>query len=97
MTIADLLAWGKDLTLTGLLFLIIYGGHRRFWVFGWVHEEAVERAEDNRRSADRATSMLEALLQHTEEHWMAVHGQHSPHGPHAIGPMGFGHDPNRGG
>lgn len=30
----------SSLTVGGLLILIFYGGFKRLWVFGWVHEEA---------------------------------------------------------
>ena len=41
MTVADLLSLASDIGVIGLLLMIMWGGAKAFWVWGWSHRESV--------------------------------------------------------
>lgn len=54
--------------VTGLLLVIILGGIRRWWVFGWIYKESEERCEMVAKERDewkalalRSTNLAESL------------------------------------
>lgn len=73
MTITDLWAYIRDGGMIALLFLILIGGWKRYWVFGWYADELRDRnrqlesrleravgvAESGTVAADRATRLAE--------------------------------------
>lgn len=54
MTLAELWAYIRDGGMIGLLFLIILGGWKRYWVFGWYADELRERCRALEAKLDRA-------------------------------------------
>lgn len=42
ITLLDYLSRGSVITF---LIIIVYGGYKRWWVFGWVHQDALERID----------------------------------------------------
>lgn len=57
LTLTELLHWANRLTVTGLLFLILYGGSRGWWVFGWQYRLKVEEAAEWKRLALAGTQL----------------------------------------
>lgn len=59
-----------DLGVVALLTIIIYGGFRKWWVFGWTHNELLERHEKLREDRDkwqdiamRSNNLVETLTE----------------------------------
>lgn len=59
--------WGTVLSIVdkggvvALLILILLGGVRRWWVFGWVYREEKERSQEWRSLALSGTKIAEAI------------------------------------
>lgn len=60
MTLVELWSYIRDGGMIALLFLILIGGWRRYWVFGWYAEELRERIMDLERRLERATRVAES-------------------------------------
>ena len=60
MTLLELWAYIRDGGMVALLFLIILGGWRRYWVFGWYAEEQAERIKQLENRLERATRVAES-------------------------------------
>lgn len=59
MTLIELWAYIRDGGMLAVLFLILIGGWRRYWVFGWYAEELRERIVDLEKRIERATRVAE--------------------------------------
>lgn len=59
MTLVELWTYIRDGGMIALLFLILVGGWRRYWVFGWYAEELRERIVDLEKRIERATRVAE--------------------------------------
>lgn len=69
VTIADLLKYISQGGVLGLLTLILFGGYKRWWVFGWLYKEAQDRTikaekekDDWRDIALHGTSLAEQTV-----------------------------------
>ena len=60
MTINDFLDILTQGGVVGLLILILVGGHRRWWVWGWQHKDTVRDRDVWKRLALRGTGLAEA-------------------------------------
>lgn len=60
MTLAELLVYVRDGGTISVLLLIIVGGMRRWYVWGWYAEELAARIRDLEARLDRATRVAEA-------------------------------------
>lgn len=77
MTLIELWAYVRDGGMVALLFLILVGGWKRYWIFGWYAEEqrkridvlearlerATRAAESGASAADRATRLAERTVE----------------------------------
>ena len=54
MTLLELWAFIRDGGTVALLFLIIVGGWKRYWVWGWYAEEQRDRIRELEKKLDRA-------------------------------------------
>lgn len=61
---ATLAAMLKDLGLFGALLLVLVGGSRKMWVWGWQHTEILKQ---ERAHAEREISRLESRLSVVED------------------------------
>lgn len=59
MTLVELWAYVRDGGMIALLFLILIGGWKRYWVFGWYAMELRERIVDLEKRLERATRVAE--------------------------------------
>lgn len=59
MTLVELWAYVRDGGMIALLFLILVGGWKRYWVFGWYAVEQRERIVDLEKRLERATRVAE--------------------------------------
>ena len=41
----ELVAYARDIGIIGLLIFIILGGQRRWWVFGWIHDQQLAQCD----------------------------------------------------
>jgi hypothetical protein len=57
MTIPELLAYVLDGDTIALLFFILVGGWKRYWVWGWAYEEQRARIRDLERRLERAEQL----------------------------------------
>lgn len=60
MTLAELWSYIRDGGMIALLFLILVGGWRRYWVFGWYAEEQARRINQLEDRIERATRVAES-------------------------------------
>lgn len=60
MTLLELWAYIRDGGMVALLLLVIVGGWKRYWVFGWYAEELRGRIDDLERRLERATRVAES-------------------------------------
>jgi hypothetical protein len=77
VTIAELFSYIRDGGTIAVLLLIIIGGHKRYWMFGWYADElqarinklesqlerATRAAEHGTVAADRATRLAERQIE----------------------------------
>ncbi len=59
MTLADLWTYIRDGGTIAVLFLILIGGWKRYWVFGWYADEQAKRIAQLEARLDRATRVAE--------------------------------------
>lgn len=52
LTLADLLKYFSQAGVLGLLTIVIFGGYRQWWVFGWQYKEAAARIEKAEKERD---------------------------------------------
>lgn len=60
VTIPELLDVLTQGGVVGLLILILVGGHRRWWVWGWQHKDTVRDRDEWKALALRGTGLAEA-------------------------------------
>ena len=60
MTLVELWAYVRDGGMIALLFLILVGGWKRLWVFGWYADEQAKRIVQLEDRLDRATRVAES-------------------------------------
>lgn len=61
MDLPQIAAVVRDLGITGLLVAILYGGAKRWWVFGWLYEAKTREADEWKTLALRGTHIAELL------------------------------------
>lgn len=59
MPLIELWAYIRDGGMLALLFLILIGGGKRYWVFGWYAVELQQRIVDLEQRLERATRVAE--------------------------------------
>jgi hypothetical protein len=59
VTIQELVGLVTDGGVIALLILILVGGHRRWWVWGWLHKETVADRDEWKQLALRGTGLAE--------------------------------------
>jgi hypothetical protein len=59
VTLVELWAYVRDGGMVAVLFLILVGGWKRYWVFGWYAVELRERIVDLEKRLERATRVAE--------------------------------------
>jgi hypothetical protein len=59
VTLVELWAYVRDGGMIALLALILIGGWKRYWVFGWYAVEQRERIVDLEKRLERATRVAE--------------------------------------
>lgn len=52
----------SNISVVGLLMLIIWGGARRLWVFGWTYEKAEKDAAEWKATALRLAGIAQAAV-----------------------------------
>lgn len=72
VTLADLLSLASKIGVFGMFILIIWGGAKRYWVWGWVYQEKVEQCDRLQEQLDRMTGISERTISTIEP---AVRGQ----------------------
>lgn len=65
MTLADLQELANGLGVVLLLLLILIGGYRQWWVFGWAYKEIKEDSSEWRRLALSGTELVEKAVEKT--------------------------------
>ena len=60
MTLIELWAYVRDGGMLFLLFLILVGGWKRYWVWGWYAVELQQRINDLEQRLERATRVAES-------------------------------------
>lgn len=51
-TITDLLKYVSQAGVLGLLVIILFGGYKKWWVFGWIYRESEERTSKAEKERD---------------------------------------------
>lgn len=51
-TFTDILKYVSQGGVLGLLFFILIGGYRKWWVFGWLYSESEDRTKKAERERD---------------------------------------------
>lgn len=67
VTIAEMLGIVKDAGVIGLLVIVVAGGARCWWVYGWVYRAACEERDWWRRAAVEGTNIAERALSQAEK------------------------------
>lgn len=62
LSLKDVLQLIPSAGITGVLVLIIYGGYKRWWVWGWQLEECRKEAEAWRELALRNSNLADRSL-----------------------------------
>jgi hypothetical protein len=62
LTIRELLDILSQGGILGLLVLIIYGGYKRYWVWGWSYSDKVREADEWKRLALSGTALAEKAI-----------------------------------
>jgi hypothetical protein len=52
LSIADLLKYISQAGVLGLLVIILFGGYKRWWVFGWIYRESEDRTSKAEKERD---------------------------------------------
>jgi len=60
MTLSEIWEYLRDGGMIAVLFLILVGGWRRYWVFGWYAEELSKRINQLEDRLERATRVAES-------------------------------------
>ena len=66
MTVDQILSLAQDGGVLGLLILVVAGGHKRWWVHGWMYDEARADARFWRDLALRALDLGEAAIENQQ-------------------------------
>jgi hypothetical protein len=73
-TIAGILASTKDISMIGVLILIIWAGHKGIWVYGKMYDAKVKECErwqdlalNGLNLADRATKAASDIVRSTKD------------------------------
>ena len=53
LTVSDLLKYISQAGVLGLLTVMLYGGYKKWWVFGWIYRESEERTTKTEKERDR--------------------------------------------
>jgi hypothetical protein len=67
MTIGQLVGYIKDLTVTGMFAVFVWGGYKRWWVWGYQLIEANERCLFYQNGYERLLSLQERAVSVTEK------------------------------
>lgn len=59
--------FAQKLTVIGMLILIVVGGHRRVWVYGWYADELRTRLNKLEEQRDHAVSTARQAVNVTEK------------------------------
>ena len=51
-TVTDALRWISQGGILGVLVFILLGGYKKWWVWGWIYEDAEERATKAEKERD---------------------------------------------
>jgi hypothetical protein len=52
ITLAEILKYVSQGGVLGLLIVILFGGYKRWWVFGWIYKESEERVAKAEKERD---------------------------------------------
>ncbi len=63
MDAAEIIQTVRDAGVTGLLVFALIGGFRRWWVFGWQHNEVVKERDEWKRLALHGTNLSEKTVE----------------------------------
>jgi hypothetical protein len=63
LTIGQVLDIAGRLSSVSILFLALYGGYRKWWVFGWTYHDKVEECEKWEALALRGVTALETTTE----------------------------------
>lgn len=53
ITLAEFLSTASDIGVIGLLLMIIWGGAKAFWVWGWSHRESIADLREQLKEAKK--------------------------------------------
>ena len=56
-----------------LVLLILYGGYRKWWVFGWSYEEKINSEREWRVNSESLRRMMDSLINERREHYLVAH------------------------
>jgi hypothetical protein len=62
MTITDLLDLGSKITVVTMFIIIVYGGAKGWWVFGWYYQEKLDHCDRLQEQIDRLTGISERTI-----------------------------------
>lgn len=62
MTLADLFELAHTSGLAFVYFLIIYGGYKQWWVWGWLYKQAIQERDQWKDAALKSTSLAETFV-----------------------------------
>lgn len=63
MAIAELLALARDAGTVSMLIMVLWGGWRKIWVWGWLYREAIRERDAWKRIALEGHVNQERLLE----------------------------------
>jgi hypothetical protein len=62
MTILEAAKWIQDVGVYGILILIIYGGWKQWWVFGWQYTDKAKECESWKTIALKGLFVAERIV-----------------------------------
>lgn len=62
ITLAQVLSTLRDAGVIGLLVMIILGGYKKWWVWGYLYEEAKKEADEWKEIALKGTELADRMV-----------------------------------
>lgn len=64
MELKDVLSYASDISIITLLITVLYGGSKKWWVWGWLYEEKAKQLDDAKEEIEK---LLEARISKVNE------------------------------
>lgn len=62
ITLSDILSTVRDAGVIGLLVIIIVGGHRKWWVWGYLYDQVLKERDEWKTLALRGTELADRMV-----------------------------------